>query len=342
MRAAVLLAPRRFQIEERPRPIPGRGDVVVEICATAVCHSDLDMYRGNHPLHYPAVLGHEATGTVVAIGAEVKRVRPGQNILINPVLTCGQCDCCRRGLDYLCRSSGIIGREVDGSLSEYLCLAARYVHPLPSHVALDQATIIETLSTVKHAQQRAAIARGESVVVLGQGTSGLLHTRLAVLSGATVIAVSRTQWKLDIASRMGAQYLVAASVEAAVDEVLRLTEGEGAEVIIDTVGGADTLSVGIRMLRPGGRFCSYSASSEPFASVSAFQLYHKEITVLGARAMTPADIDESIDLVASGKFDLSDFVTMRYPLTGVAAAFEKYERNPDQVLRIVIDSRATD
>ena len=96
------------------------------------------------------------------------------------------------------------------------------------------------------------------------------------------------------------------------------------------------------MLRPGGRFCSYSASSEPFTSVSAFQLYYKEITVLGARAMTPADIDESIDLVASGRFDLSGFVTMRYPLTAVAAAFEEYERNPDRILRIVIDSRPTD
>lgn len=343
MRTAVLRAPRRFEIEERQRPIPGRGEVVLEIAATAVCHSDLDMYRGHHPgLRYPAVLGHEATGTVVAVGAGVERVRPGENVLVNPVLTCGQCDCCKRGLAYLCRKSGIVGREVEGSLSEYLCLPARYVHPLPSHVRLDEATIIETLSTVKHAQQRGAVARGESVVVLGQGTSGLLHTRLAVLAGATLIAVSRTRWKLDMASRMGAHHVVAASVEAAVDEVLRLTAGEGADVVIDTVGGAETLAAGIRMLRPGGRFCSYSASGEPFSAVSAFQLYYKEVTVLGARAMTPEDIDASIELVASGCFDLSGFVTTRYPLRRVAEAFEEYERAPHRILRIVIDSRATD
>jgi threonine dehydrogenase-like Zn-dependent dehydrogenase len=218
-------------------------------------------------------------------------------------------------------------------------LAARYAYPLPPHLPLAEATLIETLATVRHAQTRAGIAAADSVVVLGQGTTGLLHTRLAVLGGAKqVIAVSRTQWKNDLAIRMGARHAVQASVDGAVDEVQRLTDGAGADVVIDTVGGAGTLRAGIDMLRPGGHFVSFSLNHEAFSGLSAFGLYFKEISIIGARALTHVDMAPSIELVASGKIDMSVFVTARYPLDQVAVAFEEYERNPSRILRIVIDA----
>jgi 2-desacetyl-2-hydroxyethyl bacteriochlorophyllide A dehydrogenase len=314
--------------------------VVVRIAATAVCHTDLDIYLGHHPgVRYPVVLGHEATGTIAAVAADVQGLQAGQNVIINPVISCGRCDCCGRGDEHLCRNAGIIGREFEGSLSQYIRLAARYVHPLPAHLPLAEATLIETLATVRHAQARAAITTADSVVVVGQGTTGLLHTRLAVLAGAKqVIAISRSQWKLDLAMRMGARHAVRASVDAAVDEVQRLTEGSGADLIIDTVGSADTLRTGIAMLRPGGRFISFSLSHEAFSGLSAFDLYLKEISIIGARALTHVDMAPAIELVASGQIDVSAFVSARYPLDQVAAAFEEYERNPSRILRIVIDA----
>jgi 2-desacetyl-2-hydroxyethyl bacteriochlorophyllide A dehydrogenase len=233
----------------------------------------------------------------------------------------------------------MFGREIEGSLSQYARLKAQYVYSLPSHLPLANATLIETLATVRHAQERASVAAGESVVVLGQGTTGLLHTRLAVLAGASsIIAVSRARWKLDMASQMGAHHIVQASVESAVEDVLRLTSGNGVDLIIDTVGNSDSLHSGIGMLRPGGRFLSFSVSQEAFADFSAFPLYYKEISIIGSRALTPEDIARSIDLVASGEIDVSGFVTASYPMSDVAAAFEEYERNPSRVLRIVIDA----
>ena len=340
MKSAILQQPRRFAIAERQIPGVEAGHVVVRIAATAVCHTDLDMYLGRHPgVRYPVVLGHEATGTIATVGADVKGLQPGQNVIINPVISCGRCDCCRRGDEHLCRNAGIIGREFEGSLSQYIRLAARYVHPLPPHLPLAEATLIETLATVRHAQVRAGITPDDSVVVLGQGTTGLLHTRLAVLAGAKqVIAISRTQWKLDLAMRMGARHAVQASVDEAADEVQRLTDGSGADVIIDTAGGAGTLRAGIDMLRPGGRFVSFSLSHETFSGLSAFGLYFKEISIIGARALTHVDMEPSIELAASGKIDMSVFVTAQYPLDQVAAAFEEYERNPSRILRIVIDA----
>jgi 2-desacetyl-2-hydroxyethyl bacteriochlorophyllide A dehydrogenase len=340
MKAAILLQPRKFAVAERPVPGVEAGEVVVRIAATAVCHTDLDLYLGHHPgVRYPIVLGHEATGTIAAVGTDVKGLQTGQNVIINPVISCGHCDCCRQGDENLCRNAGIIGREFEGSLSQYIRLGARYVHPLPPHLPLAEATLIETLATVRHAQVRGGITADDSVVILGQGTTGLLHTRLAVLTGAKqVIAISRTQWKNDLATRMGAHHTVRASVDEAVDKVQRLTDGNGADVVIDTVGGAETLHAGINMLRPGGRFVSFSLGHADFSGVSAFGLYFKEISIIGARALTHVDMAPSIELAASGEIDMSVFVTARYPLDQVAVAFEEYERNPGRILRIVIDA----
>ncbi len=340
MKSAVLQQPRKFQVTERPVPTAEAGEVLVRIAATAVCHTDLSIYLGHHPgVRYPVVLGHEATGTIAAVGEGVEGLQVGQNVIINPVISCGRCDCCRRGDEHLCRNAGIIGREFEGSLNQYVRLGAQYVYPLPPHLPLAEATIIETLATVRHAQLRADITPEDSVVVLGQGTTGLLHTRLAVLAGAKqVIAVSRSQWKNDLALRMGARHAVQASADKAAGEILQLTDGNGADVVIDTVGGSSTLRAGIDMLRPGGRFVSFSLNHEAFSGLSAFWLYYKELSIIGARALTQADMAPSVELAASGKFDMSAFITARYPLDQVAAAFEEYESNPGRILRIVIDA----
>lgn len=338
-RVAILSGPRAFEIRNRARPVPREGEALVKIAATAVCHTDLDMYTGsNKAVRYPVVLGHESTGTVEALAADGSALAVGQSVLINPVITCGHCDSCARGLDHLCRNAGLFGREIEGSLSQYVTLDTRYLYPLPAQLPLDDATIVETLATVRHAQERAQLRAGESVVVLGQGTSGLLHTRLATLSGCEVIAVSRTRWKIERALAMGARHAVERDAKDAVEEVLRLTGGAGADVVIDTAGGADTMRVGIDMLRPGGRFCSFSLSHEPFAGVSAFPLYFKEVSIIGSRALTPADIRACIDLVGAGRIDVSGFVSNTYPLEAAAEAFKEYEGNPSRILRIIIDS----
>ena len=318
----------------------GPGEVVVQIAATAVCHTDLEIYTGRHPgVNYPVVMGHESTGVLDSIGEGVTDLNPGQHVIINPVIFCGECDACLRGQENLCFNAGLFGREVEGSMSQYVSLKRRYVHPLPHSMPLADATLIETLATVKHAQILLGLKAGDCVVVLGQGTTGLLHTALAILTGANpVIAISRTRWKLDMATRMGAHHVISAAVEDSLDEVLRLTGGNGADVVIDTAGGAKTVKPGLDMLRPGGRFCPFAVSHEPLVGVSAFPLYYKEISIIGSRALVPGDMAPCIELVAAGKIDVAGFISARYPLSQAAQAFEEYERNPGRILRILIDS----
>jgi 2-desacetyl-2-hydroxyethyl bacteriochlorophyllide A dehydrogenase len=339
--AAVLQAPRRLELLTRPTPVAGRGEAVVRIAATAVCHTDLEIYTGRHPgVSLPVVMGHEATGVVEAVGDGVARVQPGQAVLLNPIIACGACDSCARGHGNLCRNAGLFGREMDGSLAEHVVLPESYLYPLPAHVPLAAATLIETLATVRHAQERARIAPGESVVVLGQGVAGLLHTQLAKLSGACpVVAVSRSPWKLELARRRQADRVVNSAHEDAIAAVREATAGRGADVVVDAAGDPALIVPAIEMLAPGGRLVVYGISHRPVPDFTTFPLYFKELTLYGSRALTPGDFAPAIELVASGAVDVDGFITASYPLERVAAAFEEYERSADSVLRLVIVPR---
>ena len=339
--AAVLQAPRRLELVARPTPVARRGEAVVRIAATAVCHTDLEIYTGRHPgVRLPVVMGHEATGVVEAVGDGVARVQPGQAVLLNPIIACGACDSCARGRGNLCRNAGLFGREMDGSLAEHVVLPESYLYPLPAHVPLTAATLIETLATVRHAQERARIAPNESVVVLGQGVAGLLHTQLAKLSGACpVVAVSRSPWKLELARRRHADRVVNSTHEDAIAAVREATAGRGADVVVDAAGDPALIAPAIEMLAPGGRLLVYGISHRPVPDFTTFPLYFKELTLYGSRALTPGDFAPAIDLVASGAVDVDGFITASYPLERVAAAFEEYERSADSVLRLVIVPR---
>jgi (R,R)-butanediol dehydrogenase/meso-butanediol dehydrogenase/diacetyl reductase len=282
-------------------------------------------------------MGHEATGVVEAVGAEAGRVRVGERVLIDPIIVCGDCDSCSRGLGHLCRRAGLFGRELDGSLVEHVALPERYLHGLPDTLPADAATLIETLATVRHGQERAGVAAGDAVIVFGQGASGLLHTQLAKVAGAgTVIGVSRSPWKLELARRMRADHALDGSRPDLVPAILDLTGGRGADLVIDTSGDPAVLGPAVDALRPGGRVLLYAISHRPLGAFSAFPVYFKELTIYGSRALTPGDIEASIRLVTSGSIDLDGFITRRYPLAAVAAAFEDYEREPDRVLRMVV------
>jgi 2-desacetyl-2-hydroxyethyl bacteriochlorophyllide A dehydrogenase len=342
MRSAVLAAPRKLELRERARPVASSGEVVIRIAATAVCHTDLAIYTGEHPgVRYPVVMGHEATGVVEAVGEGAARLERGQHVIVNPIIACGHCDLCERGRGNLCRNAGLFGREIEGSLSEYVKLDERYAYALPAELPLASATLIETLATVRHAQRRVALTAGESVVVLGMGTAGLLHARMAVLAGASpVIAVSRTRWKLRMAERMGAHHALEAPLEKASGEVRRLTGGHGADVVVDAAGGPESLRAAIEMLRPGGRLSAFAVSHAHASGFSTFPLYFGEISIVGSRALLPEDMAPSIELVASGAIDVSGFITATYPLGAAREAFREYESNPNRILRIVIEAGA--
>jgi threonine dehydrogenase-like Zn-dependent dehydrogenase len=150
--------------------------------------------------------------------------------------------------------------------------------------------------------------------------------------------VSRTPWKLEMASKMGAHHILQAGAEQAAEEVQRLTHGQGADVVVDTAGHPAILAAGVDMLRPGGRYSAFAVSHQPVTAFSSFPLYFKEVSIIGSRALLPEDMAPSIELVASGQVDVTGFITTTYPLSATPAAFQEFERNPSNILRIVIEA----
>lgn len=337
-RAAVLEAPRRLIVVDRPAEALGRGQVRVRIAATAVCHTDLEIYTGRHPgVRYPVIMGHESAGVVEEVAPDVTRVRPGQRVVVNPIAECGTCDCCARGQGYLCRRAGLMGRELPGSLADHMVVPETCLQSFPDTLSPSTATLIETLATVRHAQERARVTAGETVVVLGQGATGLMHTQLARHSGAaTLIGVSRSASKLAMARRMGADHVVDAGRQDAIATVLEITGGQGADLVIDAAGAPELIRPAIEMLRPGGRLLVYGISNKIVPDLTMFAMYMKELTLIGSRALTAADLEAATRLVAAGAIDVDGFISGSYPLEAAATAFAEYERAPESILRLVI------
>jgi len=339
MRQVVLESPRQLEVTEAPTPAPSAGEVLVKVKATAICGTDLHIYTGQTPVVYPRVPGHELAGNVERVGEGVTDFSPGDAVVVNPNLSCNNCELCILGKENLCPDSRLMGRETDGSLREYLTVPQALAFKLPSHVSFAEGALIQPLSTVVHGQRQAAIRPTESVVMLGQGASGLMHTRMSKLSGAyPVIAVGRSRWKLDLAQEMGADLVVSAADTDPVAQVIRLTGGLGADVVIEAVGNPETIKQALDMAKPGGRVLEYGISPRPLPSLDLYRLYRKEITFMFSRAMTRADFHLATALVASGRVELGSLVTREYALEEAALAFQFAEEEQRQVLRVVIKS----
>lgn len=337
MKAAVLHAPKDLRIEEVPRPEPKPGEVLLRVRATAICGTDVGIYMGKEKTSYPRIQGHESTGEVAAIGEGVKGFQVGDRVVINPALFCRECTYCFSGSTNLCNRGGLFGREFDGSFAEFVAVPAYALHKLPPEISFIDGTSLNVLATVLRSHDRFNIKPGDVVAVVGQGVAGLLQTRVAKLRGAsTVIGISRSQWKLDLARKYGADEVAGAGGADAVREVLKLTGGRGADVVIESVGKADTLREAMEMARPGGTVVAFGVGARSIDGFPHYLLYYKELDLVGSRGMRPVDYENGIKLCASGQIDLKPLVTEVLPLEKLQEGMETMASNPGKALRIVI------
>ncbi|MDP6072724.1 MAG: alcohol dehydrogenase catalytic domain-containing protein [SAR202 cluster bacterium] len=337
MRQVILESPRELHVVDAIDVTPAVGELLVEVKTTAICGTDVHIYDGGTLVDYPRVLGHEVSGVVQDFSDGVTQFNLGDSVAVNPNLICGNCERCILGKENLCESGRLLGREIDGTLREFLVVPQINAFRLPPAVTFISGALIQPLSTVVHAQRLADIRSHESVAVLGQGATGLMHTQLAKLSGASpVIAVGRTPAKLELAESMGADHVVNAADVDPVYETLRLTDGQGADVVIEAIGKPETLRQAIDAVKPGGRVIAFGISPDPLLALDLYRMYLAERTLIFPRAMIRADFHRAVSLVASGKIDLGPMVSADYALEDAAAAFRFAEEDPSKVLRVAL------
>lgn len=342
MKAALLEEFGRLRLGSVPDPEPQPDEVLVRVRATAICGTDVSIWKGKQPVRLPLVPGHECTGVVAEVGREVGRLRPGDRVVLDPLTFCRRCYYCERGLTNLCERGGLRGREAPGCFAQFVAVAESEAHPLPDGVSFEAATNFVGLYTVVYSQRKCPYITGSSVAILGQGSAGLLHTQLAKASGAgPVIAITRSQWKLEVAARLGADVCINARSQDPVEEVRRLTCGRGADVVIESAGVPETMRQALQMVRPAGTILQFGIGPKTVDGLDGQALYFKDLTVVGSRAGLAQDFALAVKLVAAGKVDLEPLVTHRYPLERIQEGFEFVDQGGDgKTLRAVVQVAA--
>jgi 2-desacetyl-2-hydroxyethyl bacteriochlorophyllide A dehydrogenase len=260
----------------------------------------------------------------------------GDRVVLNPIIFCRHCAYCYAGQVNLCLNGGLMGRELDGTLAEYVAVPDYSCIKIPNSISSEDGTSLIALSTVFHSHEKISIAPGETVAVIGQGAAGLLQTRLAVISGAEpVFAIARSRWKLDIAETFGATTINAGKADP-VQVVKDATGGLGVDLAIESVGSGATLRQAMDMVRPGGTVLFFGIAPAVMDNFNGYAMYYKEIKLIGSKGMTPKDFHRGIKMLESGKMDLHALITHRFDLDHVKEALDFVDKRPGDALRVVV------
>lgn len=324
MKSVLLDAPGRVRVDTVPDPaLPGPDGAVIEVKAAAICGSDLHFYEGDYPLAEPMALGHEAIGTVVETGSDVRSFAPGDEVLVSSVTGCGSCVGCATRDPVTCISGPLIfgGGVLGGAQSELLAVPAAdfQLLRLPADVSTEEALLLtDNLATGWAAAQRADFSTGETVVVLGLGAVGLCAAQSAIALGAgTVFGVDPVEGRRLRADRPGATSLEPPALQT----VLDATGGRGAAAVIDAVGSDGSMTDALNIVRAGGTVSVVGVHNlDPFPFPATLSLI-RSITLRMTLAPVQRTWPQLVPLLQSGRLDVSGIFTNTMALADASAAY---------------------
>ncbi|MGY5058635.1 zinc-dependent alcohol dehydrogenase family protein [Streptomyces sp. 900105755] len=343
MKAFVFHGPGQSAWEEAPDPaIKEPSDAVVRVDAVTICGTDLHILKGDVPEVQPGtVLGHEAVGEIVEVGSDVGTVRPGDRALVSCISSCGRCSYCREGMYGQCRGGGgwILGHLIDGTQAEYVRVpfADLSVHALPSTVDSKDAVLFADIFPTSYevGVLNGRVHPGDTVAVVGAGPIGLAAiTTARLFSPERIVAVDLAAARLEAARRLGAD-AVADAREAPEQLIADLTDGLGADVVMEAVGVPETFELCTRMVRPGGRVANIGVHGKP-ATLHLEDLWRKNVTITTGLVDTHST-PTLLRMAAAGRLPTAQLVTHTFPLDHMAEAYDVFAGAADTgALKVVL------
>lgn len=345
MRAAVYRGPGRVVVEEVPVPEIGRGEILVRVAACGICGTDIKKIEHGF-LPPPQILGHEMAGTVVAVGRGVESWKPGDRVISFHHIPCGACFFCERSLFSQCPAYKKVGvtagfQPNGGGFAEYVrvmsWVAARGVVAIPPSVSFEEATFVEPINTCLKAVEKARVAPGESVVVMGQGPIGILLMLLARRRGAVVVVTDPMPARRARSLACGA----AAALDPAADNVLEAvrarTRGRGADVVLVAVPAPDLVADALAFARPGGRVLLF-AHNDPRMQIAfpAAAVGVEEKEILGSYSASVDLQQAAAQLVFSRELPLAELITHRFPLDQIDQALHLAAHPAGDSLKVMV------
>ncbi|MCO5973970.1 zinc-dependent dehydrogenase [Actinoallomurus soli] len=325
MKVARFHAPGDIRLEEAPEPSPGPGEVKIRVRNCSTCGTDVKIFKhGHHHIRPPRVMGHEIAGEVAELGEGVTGWAPGDRVQVIAAIPCGQCEECRRGHRTVCPNQESMGYHYDGGFAEYTIVPAKVLavdglNRIPDGVGFAEASVAEPLACVLNGQELARVGEGDDVVVMGAGPIGCLHVRLARSRGAArVFLVDLNAERLAMsAERVNPDAaLTGADV---VDQVLKLTNGRGADVVITAAASGAAQEQALQMAARQGRISFFGGlpKDNPVIACDSNLVHYRELTIVGANGSSPAHNARALELIASGAVPVADLITHHLPLDDV-------------------------
>lgn len=343
MIAAIYKGIGNMVVEDVPTPSIQDGELLVKVKVCAICGGDLRTFHHGHAaIKPPIILGHEFAGEIVAVGAGVDRYAVGDRVIVAPGIGCGHCSYCLSGNQHLCYHRLTLGHQYHGGFAEFvripaIAVQAGNVNLIPDSVDYLSATLAEPLACVINGQEAMQIQLGDTVAVIGTGPIGIMHAELARSRGAgKVFLINRSQPRLDRARPLGYDAYISSQKDDAVQRVLELTDGMGANVVIVTAGSEAAMQMGLAMTGKMGKVCFFAGlpKDKPQVTIDANFLHYRQITIYGTFSSAPRHNALAIEMIHSGKLNVDYLLTHAVSLQHINEGLQLVEKQAG--MRIVV------
>ena len=347
MKAAVLVAYGDLRVKEMPVPDLGLGDVLVKVDSVSICGSDPGIINHGWEGHTPLgefIPGHEFAGVVAAVAQDVTRLQVGDRVSAEPHKGCGRCENCIRGLYTTCLNYGKpeaghrhVGFVTNGGYAEYAACHVTTLHRLPDTVSFEEGAVLTLVGTSMYGFERAGWVRpGETVVVTGPGAMGNISAQLAKITGAgRVIMTGTREERLEMGRKVGVDITINVRKEDPVERVMELTNGVGADMLVECTGQPGAAVEAFDMVRKNGRICITGVYHEPVA-IPLNKIAQWNLLITGPKAEGGWAIERAIPLLADGRLNLKQLVTHRFSLDDVNEALDTFVNRKDGAIKVIL------
>ena len=347
MKALLLSEYNRLEISDLAPPVPASDELLIQVAACGICGSDVHGYDGSTGRRIPPiVMGHEAAGTVVAVGSDVESYSRGDRVTFDSTVFCGVCDFCRAGDVNLCNDRQVIGVSCGeyrraGAFAEFLTVPERVAYHLPDELSFPDAAMLEAVSVALHGVAVSEMKGDETVLVIGAGMIGLLLLQAARTTGyasACVYVSDVDATRLALARDLRADATFLASGPDLTAEILKRTEGRGVDIVLEAVGRDETIATAIDCVRKGGTVVLVGNIS-PQVNLPLQKVVARQIRLQGSCA-SAGEYPEAMDLIASGRIKVAPLITAVAPLSDGPSWFKRLHSREPNLMKIVLDPRS--
>lgn len=331
----MLVGTEKVEMQEMAAPRPRDGEVLLRVLTAGICGSDISGFLGHSPRRKPGlVLGHEAVGVVEELGDGVRNVKAGERVYVNPLISCGKCEACRKGKENTCAQWRLLGMDrVQGAYAEFVAVPSGQVRKIADGVSDERAVWAEPLANIVHCFRMAMNERPKTMAILGAGTMGALGVAVAKARGiGRIVVVDKNEERLEAAKEIGADEVINSDDEKARERVGLV------DFVFEAVGASETRRLAVAVCQRGGRM-AFLGLGENETSLPFVEMIRNEQTIFTSFAYTPADFLESVRLIESGQGPLLKWTQTRRLEEG-QESFLKMAHGPGGVLKLLFDMGA--